>query len=66
MESIRNIYRIGLGPSGSHTMGPKLAAGQFFINYSQAESFCVTLYGSLAATGKGHLADGQNSNMIEK
>jgi len=57
MESIRNIYKIGLGPSSSHTMGPKLAAEQFLIGHSQANSFRVTLYGSLAATGKGHLTD---------
>ncbi len=57
MESIRSIYKIGLGPSSSHTMGPKLAAEQFMIGNSQAESFRVTLYGSLAATGKGHLTD---------
>ena len=57
MESIRNIYKIGLGPSSSHTMGPKFAAEQFLIRYPQADSFRVTLYGSLAATGKGHLTD---------
>ena len=57
MESILNIYKIGLGPSSSHTMGPKLAAEQFLIAHSQADSFRVTLYGSLAATGKGHLTD---------
>jgi L-serine dehydratase len=57
MESIRNIYKIGLGPSSSHTMGPKLAAEQFLIYYPQAGSFRITLYGSLAATGKGHLTD---------
>jgi L-serine dehydratase len=57
MESIRRIYKIGLGPSSSHTMGPKFAAEQFLISHSQAESFRVTLYGSLAATGKGHLTD---------
>jgi len=57
MESIRNIFKIGLGPSSSHTMGPKLAAEQFLISHSQADSFRVTLYGSLAATGKGHLTD---------
>ena len=57
MESIRSIYKIGLGPSSSHTMGPKLAVEQFLISHSQADSFRVTLYGSLAATGKGHLTD---------
>ena len=57
MESIRNIYKIGLGPSSSHTMGPKFATEEFLINYPLADSFRVTLYGSLAATGKGHLTD---------
>ena len=57
MESIRNIYRIGVGPSSSHTMGPKFAAEQFLVDHPQADSFQATLYGSLAATGKGHLTD---------
>ena len=57
MESIRNIFKIGLGPSSSHTMGPKFAAELFLIAHPQACSFRVTLYGSLAATGKGHLTD---------
>jgi len=57
MESIRNIYKIGLGPSSSHTMGPKFAAELFLVCYPLAESLRVTLYGSLAATGKGHLTD---------
>ncbi|MFO7879432.1 MAG: L-serine ammonia-lyase [Bacteroidota bacterium] len=57
MESIRNIYRIGHGPSSSHTMGPKKAAGQFRRKNPDASKYQVTLYGSLAATGKGHLTD---------
>ena len=57
MESIRKIYKIGLGPSSSHTMGPKFAAELFLAAFPGAESFRVTLYGSLAATGKGHLTD---------
>jgi len=57
MESIREIYRIGAGPSSSHTMGPKLAAEQFRARMSGAASFQVVLYESLAATGKGHLTD---------
>ena len=57
MNSICNIYKIGVGPSSSHTMGPKLAAENFLISNSNADSFRVTLYGSLAATGKGHLTD---------
>lgn len=57
MESIRNIFRIGHGPSSSHTMGPRKAALSFLEKHPDAASFKVTLYGSLAATGKGHLTD---------
>lgn len=57
MESIREIYKIGIGPSSSHTMGPKRAAERFLARTSGATSYSVTLYGSLAATGKGHLTD---------
>ena len=57
MKSIRELYRIGTGPSSSHTMGPKLAAEQFAERTVGAEAYRVTLYGSLAATGKGHLTD---------
>lgn len=57
MESIKEIYRIGNGPSSSHTIGPKKAAEIFKSKYPDAKSFNVTLYGSLAATGKGHLTD---------
>lgn len=57
MESIKSIYRIGNGPSSSHTMGPKKAAQLFNERNPDAISFRVHLYGSLAATGKGHLTD---------
>jgi len=57
METIKSIYRIGYGPSSSHTMGPKKAAEIFLNNNSKVDDFKVTLYGSLAATGKGHLTD---------
>ncbi len=57
MESIREIYKIGNGPSSSHTMGPKKAANIFKEQFFQAAKFKVTLYGSLALTGKGHLTD---------
>ena len=57
MESIRKIFKIGNGPSSSHTMGPKKAASMFSEKNPDADSFRVTLYGSLAATGKGHLTD---------
>jgi L-serine deaminase len=57
MESIKSIFRIGHGPSSSHTMGPKLAAEQFKHETPEAASYKVSLYGSLAATGKGHFTD---------
>lgn len=57
MESIKEIYRIGHGPSSSHTMGPHEAGHVFKGKYPQADSYRVTLYGSLAATGKGHCTD---------
>lgn len=58
MESIKRLYKIGNGPSSSHTMGPRKAAEQFRDAVGKdAASFVVTLYGSLAATGKGHLTD---------
>jgi len=57
MESIREIYKIGHGPSSSHTMGPKKAAERFLTKNKKAKRFEVILYGSLAATGKGHLTN---------
>lgn len=57
MESLRELYRIGRGPSSSHTMGPQKAAEIFRKHYPNAARFDVTLYGSLAATGKGHMTD---------
>lgn len=57
MESLKELYKIGHGPSSSHTMGPFKAATLFAERYPDAEAFRVTLYGSLAATGKGHLTD---------
>jgi L-serine dehydratase len=57
MESLRELYRIGAGPSSSHTMGPQRAAGLFLARHPAAAAWRVTLYGSLAATGRGHLTD---------
>ena len=57
MESLREIFRIGKGPSSSHTMGPQRAAIIFAERHPEAAKFKVTLYGSLAATGKGHMTD---------
>ena len=57
MKSIKNIYKIGKGPSSSHTMGPFKAVRHYLEHHSDADHLHVTLYGSLAATGKGHLTD---------
>lgn len=57
MESIKRLYKIGYGPSSSHTMGPRHAAEAFVAAHPRAARYEVTLYGSLAATGKGHLTD---------
>ena len=57
MESIREIYRIGRGPSSSHTMGPARAAELFRTRTPHAASYRVTLFSSLAATGRGHMTD---------
>jgi len=57
MKSIKELYRIGVGPSSSHTMGPRKAAEKFLEKHPEAKAFEVTLYGSLAATGKGHMTD---------
>ncbi len=57
MKSLHELYRIGIGPSSSHTMGPQTAAQRYLERHPQATAFEVTLYGSLAATGKGHMTD---------
>jgi L-serine dehydratase len=57
MDSIKKIFRIGTGPSSSHTMGPERAAILFKERYKDTAKYKVILYGSLAATGKGHLTD---------
>ena len=57
MKSIREIYKIGKGPSSSHTMGPERAAKLFRGEYPQADAFRVILYGSLSKTGVGHGTD---------
>ena len=57
MKSIREIYKIGKGPSSSHTMGPERAAKLFKEQYPQANAFKVVLYGSLSKTGVGHGTD---------
>ncbi|MCI8352635.1 MAG: serine dehydratase [Clostridia bacterium] len=57
MQSLQELYKIGNGPSSSHTMGPKKATEIFRNKYSNADKFKIILYGSLALTGKGHLTD---------
>ena len=57
MKSIREIYKIGKGPSSSHTMGPERAAKLFKEKNPGADAFKVILYGSLSATGVGHGTD---------
>ena len=57
MESLRELFKIGVGPSSSHTMGPQRAALKVKELYPNASKYVVDLYGSLALTGKGHLTD---------
>ena len=57
MKSLKELYKIGNGPSSSHTMGPKKAALLLKEEYPDADLYKIILYGSLAFTGKGHLTD---------
>ena len=57
MRSIRDLYKVGKGPSSSHTMGPERAARIFLQENPGAERFEVVLYGSLSKTGVGHGTD---------
>lgn len=57
MKSIETVYKIGFGPSSSHTMGPERAANLIKKEYPQVKRWHVKLYASLALTGKGHLTD---------
>jgi len=57
MSSLMDIYRIGRGPSSSHTMAPEKGAQYMLEKYPDANKFKVILYGSLAKTGKGHGTD---------
>ena len=65
MESLRELYKVGCGPSSSHTMGPKRAAELFAERAKGADAYRVTLYGSLAATGKGHLTHSAILSVLE-
>lgn len=57
MKSVRNLFKIGIGPSSSHTMGPAFAAQKFRARYPECDLVKVTLFGSLAKTGEGHGTD---------
>ncbi len=57
MQSLQYLYKIGKGPSSSHTMGPFAAAQRFLLEFPDADRYQVILYGSLAKTGKGHMTD---------
>ena len=65
MDSITKIFRIGNGPSSSHTIGPRKAALRFRECFPNAIRYRVTLFGSLAATGKGHLTDVAIENALK-
>ena len=66
MKSIRDIYKIGKGPSSSHTMGPAKAMTIFVSEHPEAESYRVVLFGSLADTGEGHGTDKAIASVTEK
>ncbi|MDE7213971.1 MAG: hypothetical protein K2N42_05270, partial [Anaeroplasmataceae bacterium] len=57
MHSIKELFKIGNGPSSSHTIGPLEASKEFLRRYPSLEEVKVVLYGSLALTGRGHLTD---------
>ena len=57
MQSLQELYKIGRGPSSSHTIGPERAARRIASEFPQADRFRVVLYGSLARTGRGHMTD---------
>ena len=57
MKSIKDIYKIGKGPSSSHTMGTFKAVRSYHEHHPDAGQLHVTLYGSMATTGRGHLTD---------
>ena len=66
MITLKELYRIGYGPSSSHTMAPRKAATLFLERNPKAVRFEVTLYGSLAATGKGHMTDKAILNVLDE
>ena len=66
MKSIKDVYKIGKGPSSSHTMGPAKAMSIYLSEYPEAEAYEVVLYGSLAKTGTGHGTDVAISALTDK
>lgn len=57
MKSLKELFRVGPGPSSSHTLGPQRATAMFIKAYPNAASYRADLYGSLSLTGKGHMSD---------
>ena len=57
MQSLKELYKIGIGPSSSHTIGPERIAEFIKGKYRDCTDYKVVLYGSLALTGKGHGTD---------
>ncbi len=57
MQSLKELFRIGPGPSSSHTLGPQRAALMFRETFPEAHAYDVDLFGSLSLTGKGHMSD---------
>ena len=57
MNSIKTLFKIGNGPSSSHTMGPSYACDYILNKYKHIKKIEVNLFQSLALTGKGHLTD---------
>jgi len=66
MQSIKEIFKVGFGPSSSHTIGPTIASEMFLKKYPQATRINAHLYGSLASTGKGHYTDKAIEKIMEK
>ncbi len=66
MKSIKDIYKVGKGPSSSHTMGPAKAMAMYVSEHPEAEEYEVVLYGSLADTGEGHGTDKALESITEK
>lgn len=66
MESIKELYRVGFGPSSSHTMGPSNAAGIFKELYPNANKYEITLYNSLYLTGAGHMTNEAILNVLNE